>query len=67
MWIGSANTISKAQPLQVTGIGAPTFSALPVTPTKVPLLVYNFCEADNETDKSENGVPSTSNRASTGA
>ena len=41
-----------------------TFSAFPLTPTNVPLLVYRFCEADNETDKREYGAPSTSNRAS---
>jgi hypothetical protein len=42
-----------------------TFSAFPLTPTNVPLLVYSFCEADNETDKREYGAPRTSNRAST--
>ena len=42
-----------------------TFSAFPLTPTKVPLLVYSFCDADNETDKREYGAPKTSNRAST--
>jgi hypothetical protein len=41
-----------------------TFSAFPLAPTNVPLLVYSFCEADNETDKREYGAPSTSNRAS---
>lgn len=41
------------------------FSAFPLTPTNVPLLVYSFCEADNETDKREYGAPRTSNRAST--
>lgn len=41
-----------------------TFSAFPETPTKVPLLVYSFWEADNETDNSEKGAPKTSNRAS---
>lgn len=41
-----------------------TFSALPDTPTNVPLLVYSFCDADNETDKREYGAPRTSNLAS---
>ena len=41
-----------------------TFSAFPLTPTNVPLLVYNFWEADRETDKREYGAPRTSNRAS---
>jgi len=43
------------------------FSDFPLTPTNVPLLVYSFCEADNETDKREYGAPSTSNRASAGS
>jgi len=41
-----------------------TFSDFPLTPTNVPLLVYNFCDADKETDKSEYGAPRTSNLAS---
>lgn len=43
------------------------FSAFPLTPTNVPLLVYNFWEADRETDKREYGAPRTSNRASAGS
>ena len=41
-----------------------TFSAFPPTATNVPLRVKRFCEADKETNKSENGDPSTSNFAS---
>lgn len=43
------------------------FSAFPLTPTNVPLLVYSFCDADKETDKREYGAPRTSNRASAGS
>ena len=44
-----------------------TFSAFPLTPTRVPRLVYRFCEADNDTERSEWGAPSTSNLASAAA
>jgi len=40
------------------------FSAGPLTPTNVPLRVYRFCDADNDTESREKGDPSTSNRAS---
>lgn len=41
-----------------------TLSALPLNPTRVPRRVYRFCDADSETDRSEYGAPTTSNRAS---
>jgi hypothetical protein len=44
--------------------GSPTFSTLPLKPTNVPRRVYKFCEAARETERSEKGEPTTSNRAS---
>lgn len=44
--------------------GLCTFSAFPLSPTKVPLLVYSVWEADREADRSEYGAPRTSKRAS---
>ena len=41
-----------------------TFSDFPLSPTKVPRLVYSFCDADNETERREYGAPRTSNLAS---
>lgn len=41
-----------------------TFSTFPLTPTKVPRLVYRRCDADNETERREYGAPMTSKRAS---
>lgn len=41
-----------------------TFSTLPLTPTRVPRLVNNFCDAANETESMEYGAPITSKRAS---
>lgn len=37
---------------------------MPLKPTNVPLRVYRFWEADIEAERSEKGLPSTSNRAS---
>jgi len=54
-------TISKRSSLELSIL---TFSAFPLTPTNVPLLVYSCCDADNETDKREYGAPRTSNLAS---
>ena len=56
-------TISKLFDPRVIGMPL-TLSAFPLTPTNVPLLVYNFWDADNETDRREYGAPRTSNRAS---
>lgn len=41
-----------------------TFSTFPLTPMRVPRLVYSFCDADNETESMEYGAPITSKRAS---
>lgn len=41
-----------------------TLSAFPLNPTKVPRRVYRFCEAESDTERSEYGAPTTSNRAS---
>jgi hypothetical protein len=41
-----------------------TLSALPLNPTSVPRRVYRFCEAESDTERSEYGAPTTSNRAS---
>jgi hypothetical protein len=41
-----------------------TFSDFPLSPTSVPRLVYNFCDADKETESREYGAPRTSNLAS---
>jgi hypothetical protein len=38
---------------------------LPLKPTNVPLRVYRFWEAEMEAERSENGLLSTSKRAST--
>ena len=43
----------------------PTFSGLPLKPTNVPLRVYKFWEAEIEAERRENGLLSTSKRAST--
>jgi hypothetical protein len=43
----------------------PTFSGLPLKPTNVPLRVYRFWEAEMEAERRENGLLSTSKRAST--
>jgi hypothetical protein len=43
----------------------PTFSGLPLKPTNVPLRVYKFWEAEMEAERRENGLLSTSKRAST--
>lgn len=45
-------------------MGPNTLSALPLNPTKVPRRVYRFCDAESETERSEYGAPTTSNRAS---
>ena len=42
-----------------------TFSGLPLKPTNVPLRVYRFWEAEMEAERRENGLLSTSKRAST--
>lgn len=52
-------------PLQTQWNKLRTLSAFPLNPTKVPRRVYRFCEAESETDRSEYGAPTTSNRAST--
>lgn len=41
-----------------------TLSAFPLNPTKVPRRVNRFCEAESDTERSEYGAPTTSNRAS---
>jgi hypothetical protein len=43
----------------------PTFSGLPLKPTNVPLRVYKFWEAEMDAERRENGLLSTSKRAST--
>jgi hypothetical protein len=47
-----------------TMIALPTLSAFPLKPTSVPRRVYKFCDAESETERSEYGAPTTSNRAS---
>lgn len=39
-------------------------SALPLKPTKVPFLVYRSCDAPKDAESRENGLPRTSNWAS---
>lgn len=43
----------------------PTFSGFPLKPTNVPLRVYKFWEAEMDAERRENGLLSTSKRAST--